>query len=109
MKGNVENGILFTGEDIVRAAQVILLIAGVIGFVSLMAVPQKSARSEAQLTPEHRVPKAKQPDLGRGFLLVLDPSAKPVRYKMLVECQAALAAKGGAGVCVNAGREAARP
>ena len=41
MNGNVEDGILFTGEDIVRAAQVILLIAGVIGFVGLMAVPQK--------------------------------------------------------------------
>jgi hypothetical protein len=109
MNDNAEDGILFTGEDIVRAAQVILLSAGVIGFVGLMAVPQKPARSEAQLTPEHRAPEAKQrPDLGRGFLLVFDPSLRPVRYKTLEECQSALAAK-GAGVCVNAGREAARP
>jgi hypothetical protein len=80
---------------------VILLIAGVIGFVGLRALPQKPARSEAQLTPEYRAPKAKQPDPRWGFFLVFDPSAKLVRYKTLVECQAALAAKGGAGLCVS--------
>jgi hypothetical protein len=95
------------------AAQVFLLSAGLMGFAGSMAVPPKPAeppkRGEAQLEPERRMPKATQrPDLDRGFLFVFDPTKKPVRYRTLVECQAAQAAK-GSGVCVNAGREAARP
>jgi len=86
-----------------RTARIFRLGAGAI--VGFMASDAQLAPASEPITPELRERLAEatakqQPDLGRGVLFVFDPTKKPTRYRTLVECQAAQAAK-GAGVCVN--------
>jgi hypothetical protein len=85
-----------------RADAYIRLGAAIVG---LMAIDAQLGPATEPITPELRYRLAEAtskqwPDLGQGFLFVFDPTKKPVRYRTLVECQAALAEK-GVGVCVQ--------
>jgi hypothetical protein len=95
---------------ITKGAMIFLIGIGTIGLVgsTVLARPEKATKPP-EAVPQHsqewaekvvEVKTKQRPDLGRGFLLIIDANTKPQRYKTLVECQAAQAAK-GAGVCVN--------
>jgi hypothetical protein len=93
-----------------KSAMIFIIGVGTIGLVgsTVLARPEKTTEPH-EVVPQHlqewteklvEVKTKQRPDLGRGFLLFIDATTKPRRYKTLVECQAAQAEK-GAGVCVN--------